>query len=254
VGGERDIEVSEAKMMQLYEGFKVANRVVPAPDALPFMRDMGQFFRQALFRPAQDVLLDIGKGLGALAKDLNKEKPLLRIEASDLLLTHAGEILLRRVFVHLLRNTMDHGIETASERIAKGKPAAGTISVMLSEDAMGMTLRYQDDGRGLNLEKIRALAAERNAVPHAERLTQEEVGELIFCPGLSTASEVSDISGRGVGMSAVRSYLQNWGGSITVHLTGQEHLEPGFCSFQFDIKLPQSLFAGAEKPDSAVAA
>jgi signal transduction histidine kinase len=255
VSGEREIEVPESRIMQLYENFGAADgAVISVPAAQPFMRAMRAFFFESIFRSAHEVLFDICQFLGTLAKDLNKEKPVLTIETGGLALNHEGETLLRKIFIHLLRNTMDHGIETAEERLRKHKPVAGHITINLFEDAEAITLRYQDDGRGLDMRKIRAIATEKQLVTDPEAVTLEDIGELIFCAGLSTASVVNDISGRGVGMDAVRTYLAKVGGSIAIHLKEAADQNPDFCPFYFDMSLPRSLFAEPGKREIVVAA
>jgi hypothetical protein len=255
VHGEREMELSESKLVQLYEKFVDAERNGGSTSgAEPFMKAMRSFFLSSLFTPAREAIQDMCRPLDTLAKDLQKEKPVVSIEARDLFLNHKGEALLRKIFVHLLRNTMDHGIETPQERLEKRKSKEGRITIVLNPEADEVQLRYQDDGRGLDLGKIRRVATERNLVKNPQALRKEEIAELIFCSGLSTASQLNDISGRGVGMDAVRSYLQKMGGSITICLLEQEDPKALFNPFSFDIRLPRSLFAEAGDQNAFAAA
>ncbi len=117
---------------------------------------------------------------------------------------------------HLVRNSLDHGIESAAERIACGKPAAGTISLSASHQGGDIVIEVADDGRGLSRSRILAKALERGmGVP--ENPTDSQVWNLIFEPGFSTAEAVTDVSGRGVGMDVVRSNIAALGGRVEIH-------------------------------------
>jgi two-component system, chemotaxis family, sensor kinase CheA len=117
---------------------------------------------------------------------------------------------------HLVRNAADHGIESVSEREAAGKPAHGTICLNAYHDGDQVVIEVTDDGRGLDREKIVRRAAERGIVSAeaASQLNESEALQLIFTPGLSTADEVTEISGRGVGLDVVKSALENLKGSV----------------------------------------
>jgi len=117
---------------------------------------------------------------------------------------------------HLVRNAADHGIESAAERQAAGKPARGTIALNAYHDGDQVVIEVSDDGGGLNREKIIGRAAERGIVSAeaASQLNESEALQLIFTPGLSTADEITEISGRGVGLDVVKSTLESLKGSI----------------------------------------
>jgi two-component system chemotaxis sensor kinase CheA len=126
--------------------------------------------------------------------------------------------LIRDPMVHMIRNCADHGIEPASERVAKGKPAKGTITVGASQEGGHILLQIKDDGRGLNLERIRAKAIARGLTTHAaaDNLSDAQIAKFIFEPGFSTAETVTSISGRGVGMDVVRTNIEQIGGTIDI--------------------------------------
>ena len=116
---------------------------------------------------------------------------------------------------HLVRNSLDHGIETPAERIAAGKPAQGTVRLSASHQGGNVVIEVKDDGRGLNRDRILAKARERGiAVPENPR--DEEIWALIFEAGFSTAEQVTDVSGRGVGMDVVRSNIVSLGGRVEI--------------------------------------
>lgn len=129
--------------------------------------------------------------------------------------------------VHLVRNACDHGIETPQERIAAGKPPEGTIRVEAANEEGQLLLRVRDDGKGLNLEKIRRRAVELGIFTEKElaELSERETRDLIFHNGFSTAATVSEISGRGVGMSAVMENISKSGGSVEIKSAPGQGLE-----------------------------
>ena len=118
--------------------------------------------------------------------------------------------------VHMIRNSVDHGLETAADRLASGKPTLGTVRLTASHQRGGICIRIQDDGRGLNPERILAKARERGLIGPDEKRTESEIFDMIFMPGFSTAEKVTDVSGRGVGMDVVRRNIENLRGKIEI--------------------------------------
>jgi two-component system chemotaxis sensor kinase CheA len=117
--------------------------------------------------------------------------------------------------VHLVRNSIDHGLETTEERIAAGKPEIGNITLAASHQGGHIVIEVADDGRGLNRERILQKAQERGlGIP--DNPSDSQVWELIFAPGFSTADQVTDLSGRGVGMDVVRKNILALGGEVSI--------------------------------------
>ncbi|RKJ96685.1 Hpt domain-containing protein [Alicycliphilus denitrificans] len=117
-------------------------------------------------------------------------------------------------FEHLLRNCAGHGIEAPEVRTAAGKPAVGTITIALRHEGNDVSVEFRDDGAGLDIARIRAKAVAQGLVPADAQLSDAEAANLIFLPGLSTATEVTGLSGRGIGMDVVRSEVHALGGRI----------------------------------------
>ena len=117
---------------------------------------------------------------------------------------------------HMIRNALDHGIETPEERAATGKPAQATIRLSAEHKSGRIVITVADDGRGINREKVLAKARERGIVPPDAQLSNDEIDELIYAAGFSTAEGVTDLSGRGVGMDVVRQNILNLGGRLSV--------------------------------------
>ena len=116
---------------------------------------------------------------------------------------------------HLVRNSCDHGIELPAERLAKGKPAHGTITLVASHQGGSIVIEVRDDGKGLNRGKLIAKARERG-IDAPDTMTDSEVWGLIFAPGFSTAEAVTDVSGRGVGMDVVKKNITSLGGTVEI--------------------------------------
>ena len=120
-------------------------------------------------------------------------------------------------FEHLLRNSVVHGIEMPEQRLALGKPAEGHIEIRLAQELNDVSVVFQDDGAGLDLVRLREKAVAQNLVEAGVALSDDQAAQLIFTPGLSTASEVSSLAGRGVGMDVVRNDVIALGGRIETH-------------------------------------
>jgi two-component system chemotaxis sensor kinase CheA len=117
---------------------------------------------------------------------------------------------------HMLRNAIDHGLETPEERIAAGKPEEGTVRLAALHRSGRIVIEVSDDGRGINRPRVRQIAIDKGLIAADAVLSDEEMDNLIFLPGFSTAGTVSDISGRGVGMDVVRRSVQALGGRISI--------------------------------------
>jgi two-component system chemotaxis sensor kinase CheA len=156
--------------------------------------------------------------------------------------TQGDEIELDRTIVeeladplmHMVRNSLDHGIESPAERQAAGKPAAARLVLKANHQAGQVVIEITDDGRGLNREKIIAKAAQKGLIQSADDLSDNEIYNLIFQPGFSTAAQVTNVSGRGVGMDVVRRHIEKLRGRIEIRSTVGE-------GATFLLKLPLTL-------------
>lgn len=123
---------------------------------------------------------------------------------------------------HMIRNAVDHGIESPEQRIAAGKPAEGTIRLSAEQKGARIVVRVSDDGRGIDRVRVRAKAIEKGIITADQPMSDEEIDGLICAPGFSTADTISNISGRGVGMDVVRSNVEALGGRVEIHSTPGE--------------------------------
>ncbi|OAI24996.1 chemotaxis protein CheA [Methylomonas koyamae] len=156
----------------------------------------------------QRVVRDVSKELG---KDIN-----LVITGGD---TEVDKSVVEKIgdpLMHLVRNAMDHGIEPADVRLQKGKPSQGTLRLNAYHESGTIAIEVSDDGGGLNRERILAKAVEKGMVSADAKLSDQEVYALIFEPGFSTAAQISNLSGRGVGMDVVKRNVTDLRGSIEV--------------------------------------
>ncbi len=136
--------------------------------------------------------------------------------------------------LHLVRNSLDHGIESPEERIAAGKPETGIIEIKAYQKGGNVMIEIRDDGRGLRHDRILAKAIARGFISADAKLSPGEIAEMIFLPGFSTAETISDISGRGVGMDVVRNNIHSLGGSVAITSQAGQ----GTC---FTVRLPLTL-------------
>jgi len=181
-------------------------------------RAVGELQRRALaLRTAP--LLRVLDTLPRLARELARQTgKTVEVELAGAELELDRSILdrLGDPLVHLVRNAVDHGLEAPGARLAAGKPETGRITVDARRDKNSIRISVGDDGAGIDLDAVRARAIEKGTLHPdlAADLPPEEIAALVFRPGLSTRSEVSDISGRGVGMDAVKSTVESLGGHV----------------------------------------
>ena len=135
---------------------------------------------------------------------------------------------------HMIRNAVDHGLETPEERVAAGKPALGRVNLSAAHRSGRVIIDVSDDGGGINRAKVLQIAIDKGLIPPESNLSDADIDNLLFLPGFSTASVVSDLSGRGVGMDVVRTAIQALGGRISIAST------PG-AGTTFSISLPLTL-------------
>lgn len=225
----------------------VLERIAAAIDDVNEMSAIGalknslQLIRTSLItarsESVHDVLRGILDGMPSVAKQVGKEIPEVQIVDNFVRVKKDVVPMLRNVFMHIFRNSMDHGLESTAQRIASGKPEKGHIALDVSLGEDQLLFSFSDDGRGLALESIRAKAIANGQLPTDRVASDEEVAELIFLSGLSTATEVTHVSGRGVGMDAIRKFLNKHQGDVQIQFTG-ESTTMGYRPFKLLITLP----------------
>ena len=196
-------------------------------------RDAQDGLMQIRMLPISSIVSRLERTVRTVSNKLGKHVDLVVIgENTELDKTVLEEIT--DPLLHLMRNALDHGIETSEERAAAGKSARASLTLETLNQGTQVTLRVSDDGRGLDVTKIRSKAIEQGLIEDHVVPTDEEIHDLIFLPGFSTAENLTDISGRGVGMDVVREAVQRLKGTIRVESS------PGKGA-SFTIHLPMSL-------------
>lgn len=195
----------------------------------------------------EQALAGVLDSLPSLAQELGKVAPHVRIDDGGCRLRSEAAGTVSDVFTHLLRNSLDHGIEMPAQRRARGLDEAGRISIELDVADGALRIALADDGRGLALARIRTIAMERGWLSADETVSDETAAAFIFHAGFSTAHSVTEVSGRGVGMDAVRAFLERKGGRIELRFT-DDRQGADYRYFETIVYLPQACaVAGAER-------
>ena len=185
--------------------------------------------------PVSQVFNRFPRMVRDVTKELNKEINLtIEGEETELDRTVIDEI--GDPIMHLLRNSLDHGVEMPDEREAKGKPRVGEVGLIARHEGNNVVIMVTDDGKGIDADVIRRKAVEKGlySQEEVEKMDDQDAVRIIFLPGFSTAEKISDISGRGVGMDVVRSKIE----SLSGHVDVETHVNEGSV---FKIKLPLTL-------------
>lgn len=205
-GASANLIALKSKHSELLEATSVLSRLVES------IRDSALQLRMVqigdTFSRFNRVVRDVSKELG---KDIE-----LAISGAETELDKSFVEKIADPLMHLVRNSLDHGIESADVRLARGKSAKGRVSLNAYHDSGSIVIQVSDDGGGLNAEKIRNKAIERELIQASDTLSEAEIINLVFEPGFSTADAVSKLSGRGVGMDVVRKNIQALRGTVDV--------------------------------------
>jgi len=216
-----------------------------AVDQMQTLKDLRQAMYMLGTEKVESVLSGVIDSLPSLAIELGKEAPITTIDDQGIVVRAQATDLLKNIFMHLYRNSMDHGIEDAYQRTAAGKSPRGRIHLVLNMLDDALTLRLSDDGRGLAVGFIRKKAIESGIITQDQHLSPEETAQLIFEGGFSTAAVVTEVSGRGVGMDAVRGFVEAEGGTIALRFTSDVDSDE-FRPFETVITLPAKYAIRAE--------
>ena len=187
----------------------------------------------------EEMLAGVFESLPSLAEELGKPAPTVRVQDNGFVVRSQAGGLLKNVFMHLIRNAVDHGLESSDVRLAQGKPAAGTITLAMKAEGGMLNMTLADDGRGLALARIREVAVQKGLIGVDQVLSDEETAQLIFRPGFSTADKITEVSGRGVGMDAVQDFVKREHGQIEIQFTDQA-AGAAYRQFRMVVCLPES--------------
>jgi len=212
-------------------------------DNSPMQRNLGQLSR--ITKDLQHTSMSLRmipikqtfQKMGRIVRDVtakNGKKVLYQISGEDTELDRNVVEKIGDPLIHMIRNAVDHGVETVEQRIAAGKPEQGVVMLKAYHQGSNIVIELSDDGRGMDHEKLLAKAQQKGLVSPEQNFTKEEIFQFIFLPGFSTAEKITDISGRGVGMDVVRKNIENLRGTVEISST----LGKGSI---FRIKLPLTM-------------
>ena len=220
---ETNIEISKREILEKYE--QITRIVDRLQDRVMGMRLL----------PLTYIFDRYPRLVRELSKKLNKKINYIE-EGKETKLDKTVIEKLADPMIHLIRNSIDHGIESPEERVEKGKPAEGTIKISARNEGDKVYITIQDDGRGIDEQKVIKKALEKRLINPdlIDKMSKEEKLKLIFLPGLSTKEQITDLSGRGVGMDAVKSTIEELGGKISI----QSQIDKGT---KITIELPLSV-------------
>jgi len=207
-----DKEYNETRMEKLLEGLAQLERNT---------REIQESVMRIRMLPISFVFSRVPRLVHDLSGKLNKKVDLVTLGEG----TELDKTVMEKIgdpMVHLVRNALDHGIETPEQRIAAGKPETGTLTLNAYHKGGNIVIELSDDGAGINKERVLNKARANGLVGANEELSDDAINDLIFHPGLSTAEALSDVSGRGVGMDVVRKNIKSLGGSVRVKSTEGE--------------------------------
>ena len=202
----------------------------------------------------EEVLVDVVSSLSSIAGQLGKPTPSVKFNTHNVRIKNTASELLTDVFAHILRNCVDHGIEDSETRVNAGKDERGHIIVNALPVQDVLNIFVNDDGKGLDIGRLFKKGVELGRWGKDDSPSNQEVAELIFCSGVSTKDAVTDISGRGVGMDAVKKFLAEQGGDVQLVLQNAKDSTKGFVPFELLVTLPAELFFVTPKEEEEKAA
>lgn len=177
------------------------------------LKDLQVLILSLRMQPIEGLFQRVERSARELAKELNK-KVKLNISGDDVMLDKTVIEKMADPLIHLIRNAIDHGIEHEEERILQSKSVPAVIELSASQDSGQVVIKMSDDGRGINTSQIYKKAKERSLIKDGQKITESELIKFIFEPGFSTRDDITEISGRGVGMDVVQQSIHDIGGSI----------------------------------------
>lgn len=232
-----ELVITQAMLTQLSEGDFDKSKIVSLQEGLSQLAHNTRDLQESVMRIRMLPISFVFSRFPRLVRDTSTKlgkKIDLKLQGEQ---TELDKTVMEKIsdpMVHLVRNAMDHGLETTEERITSGKPEVGSLTLNAFHQGGNIVIEIIDDGKGVNTKKVKEKAISNGLINANSELTDDEINLLIFEPGFSTADVVSDLSGRGVGMDVVRRNIQALNGSVELAS------KPGEGSI-FTIRLPLTL-------------
>jgi HPt (histidine-containing phosphotransfer) domain-containing protein len=239
---------------RLWRMFKSRWEHLTAEHAEQELPELQHDIQMMSYRQVQPYFASLANAFDEVAASLNKPIPTVDLHIpEDLFMDPALAKSLNDVLVHMIRNSLDHGIELPDARRSANKPEQGRVTITFRPQGRGFILDYADDGRGLNLEKIRNRAVQLN-LKEAQASDPEQLVQSIFAHGFSTAERVTDVSGRGVGMEVVAKELRTWKARLRWNQLAQVTPESQLLPFDVSILFPAgTVLASHSTPEIRIA-
>ncbi|MCX7905421.1 MAG: chemotaxis protein CheA [Elusimicrobiales bacterium] len=210
-----EMSITFSMIFQKIEESKNHEMIKKAHQLEKIVRELQELGMSLRMVPIKNMFNKMQRLARDLSRKMNKEI-ILKVSGEDTEIDRNMINSVEEMLVHMLRNSIDHGIESKEERINKGKDPKGTINLRAYNADGNVIFEIEDDGRGLNKEKILKKAIEKNLIDPNIQLNENDIYDLIFLPGFSTAEKISDISGRGVGMDVVKKGVEALRGKIEI--------------------------------------
>ncbi len=230
-----ELVLNRNQLLQILRNQKETDFAAPLQRLNHVVSELQEGVMKTRMQPIGNAWSKLPRIVRDLSQELNKKID-LRMRGEETELDRQVLDLIKDPLTHMVRNSADHGLETPAERLAAGKPEVGTISVHAYHEGGHIIIEIGDDGRGLNVEKIKAKAISNGLTTESEigNLSEQQILQFVFKAGFSTADQVTAVSGRGVGMDVVRSNIEQIGGTIELASRMME-------GTKFTVKIPLTL-------------
>jgi HAMP domain-containing protein len=242
--------IDQEKVAQLMSSIEKLDLVNLPEEAKLCFKDTYQTLLSFDAKPIEEAIQPVLESAESLSKELEKPTPEMVLDSGGIYIKSSAHNMLNNIFMHVFRNAIDHGIETPQVRLEKGKNEKGEITLNTVKGDGFIELVVKDDGKGLAISRLYQKAVEDGVFSEGERPAAAEIANLIFGSGFSTAEQITEVSGRGVGMDAVKRFLEEEGGSIQVALDEGDEMAD-FRTFATKIKLPERFYVVSPQFDNA---
>lgn len=230
------IKFDRSDLVRLIPQIRQLDAEVQSPSGKATLAAIGTRLLESVYTRVADIVQEAARGLDSIARDLGKLNPEIIFTPNHFLMLDDWADRLHGSITHILRNAIDHGIENPAERRQSSKEERGRIFVSTAVEGGFLRIDLQDDGRGLNLLKIEQLARERGLIPSGS-VDDLAIAMCIFQAGFTTKDAITEVSGRGVGMDAVRSHIEEHGGRVALELDSNS-IDRQHVSFSIQLFLP----------------
>jgi ABC-type branched-subunit amino acid transport system ATPase component/HPt (histidine-containing phosphotransfer) domain-containing protein len=233
-------KIGRKKVHDLINSFKNIN----LEDIEILLAKRDEFYKTLLLsgtEKLQNIIRGIIDSVSSLAIEMGKNKPNVVVNDNNISIRHEAFECIQNSFVQLFRNSVAHGIGTKEERIKVGKDETGLIQLDMKIESDKLVFVYKDDGEGIDLIKLKNKAVEMKLINNEQLIEPETIDKIIFKSGVSTAEQVTELSGRGVGLDAVKKFFEKENGEVKINFLNKYDKTTKRAPFEFVLKLPANL-------------